>query len=160
MMAARRLITALVDRGELGDAYDAATDLVRRRPQSADAHFALGYVLRYAGMLERSTQECNTAMLLDPGNFTFRSCAMSFLEMGKTDRAMDFVQLDAKSEWAAWVTPYVYLAQGDVVGARRAANNMGKASTYHRELMLACTAGMSNGPGEGVHVTERRLCWN
>jgi tetratricopeptide (TPR) repeat protein len=129
-----------VERGELGRAYDAATDLVQRRPQSADAHFALSYVLRYAGMLERSTQECNTARQLDPGNFAFRSCAWSFLEMGNTDRAMDFVHLDAGSEWAAWVTPYVFLAQGDVVEARQAANNMGKASTYHRELMLACTA--------------------
>jgi len=140
VMAASLLITNRVERGELGRAYDAATDLVQRRPQSADAHFALSYVLRYAGMLERSTQECNTARQLDPGNFAFRSCAWSFLEMGKTDRAMDFVHLDAGSEWAAWVTPYIYLAQGDVVEARVAANNIGKASTYHRELMLACTA--------------------
>jgi serine/threonine protein kinase len=140
VMAASLLITNRVERGELGRAYDAATDLVQRRPQSADAHFALSYVLRYAGMLERSTQECNTARQLDPGNFAFRSCAWSFLEMGNTDRAMDFVHLDAGSEWAAWVTPYVFLAQGDVVEARQAADNMGKASTYHRELMLACTA--------------------
>ena len=114
VMAASNLITARVERGELGRAYDAATDLVRRRPQSADAHFALSYVLRYAGMLEQSTQECNTARQLDPGNYTFRSCAMSFLQMGKTDRAMDFVHLDAGSEWAAWITPYVFLAEGNV----------------------------------------------
>ena len=55
MLAASHLITNRVERGELGRAYDAATDLVRRRPQSADAHFALSYVLRYAGMLERAT---------------------------------------------------------------------------------------------------------
>ncbi len=140
VMAASNLITNRVERGELGRAYDAATDLVRRRPQSADAHFALSYVLRYAGMLEQSVQECNTARALDPGNFTFRSCAWSFLEMGKTDRAMDFVHLDAGSEWAAWVTPYVYLAQGDVADARGAARNMAKASSYHRDLMEACTA--------------------
>jgi len=43
-------------------AYDAATDLVRRRPQSADAHFALSYVLRYAGMQEKSSagMQCGT----------------------------------------------------------------------------------------------------
>ena len=140
VMAASSLITNRVERGELGRAYDAATDLVRRRPQSADAHFALSYVLRYAGMLDQSTQECNTARALDPGNFNFRSCAWSFLEMGKTDRAMDFVHLDAGSEWAAWVTPYVYLAEGNVAEARDAAKNMGKASSYHRELMEACTA--------------------
>jgi serine/threonine protein kinase len=140
VMAASSLITNRVERGELGRAYDAATDLVRRRPQSADAHFALSYVLRYAGMLDKSTQECNSARQLDPGNFTFRSCAMSFLEMGKTDRAMDFVQLDAGSEWAAWMTPYVYLAEGNVAEAHAASKNMGKASSYHRELMEACTA--------------------
>src|ERR1700726_924215 len=140
VMAASSLITNRVERGELGRAYDAATDLVRRRPQSADAHFALSYVLRYAGMLDQSTKECSTARALDPGNFSFRSCAMSFLEMGKTDRAMDFVQLDAGSEWAAWVTPYVYLAEGNLAEAHATAKNMGKASSYHRELMEACTA--------------------
>ncbi len=139
-MAASNLITNRVERGELGRAYDAATDLVRRRPQSADAHFALSYVLRYAGMLDQSTQECNTARSLDPGNFAFRSCAWSFLEMGKTDRAMDFVHLDAGSEWAAWVTPYVYLAEGNIAEARATAKNMGTASSYHRPLMEACTA--------------------
>jgi TolB-like protein len=140
MMAAGNLITARVERGDLGRAYDAATDLVRRRPQSADAHFALSYVLRYAGMLELSMQECKTARQLDPGNFAFRSCAWSFLELGKTDGAMDFVQLDAGSEWAAWVTPYVHLAEGNAAEARAAARNMGKGPTYHRELMEACTA--------------------
>ncbi len=140
VMASSNLITNRVERGELGRAYDAATDLVRRRAQSADAHFALSYVLRYAGMLDQSTQECNTARSLDPGNFSFRSCAWSFLEMGKTDRAMDFVHLDAGSEWAAWVTPYVYLAEGNVAEAHQSAKNMAKSSTYHRDLMEACTA--------------------
>ena len=140
VMAASNLITNRVERGELGRAYDAATDLVRRRPQSADAHFALSYVLRYAGMLDQSTRECNTARALDPNNFAFRSCAWAFLEMGKTERAMDFIHLDAGSEWAAWTTPYVQLAEGNVAAARESAKSMGKASTYHKELMVACTA--------------------
>ena len=140
VMAASNLITARVERGELGRAYDAATDLVRRRPQSADAHFALSYVLRYAGMLDQAMRECNKARELDPGNFSFRSCAWTFLWDGKTDRANDFVHLDAGSEWAAWVTPYVYLAEGRTSEAREAARAMGRASSYHRDLMIACTA--------------------
>jgi len=138
--AASNLITNRVERGELGRAYDAATDLVRRRPQSADAHFALSYVLRYAGMLDKAGEECNTARALDPGNFKFRSCAWAFVESGKTERAMDFVHLDAGSEWAAWVTPYIYLAEGKVADARESVKHVGKASTYHRELMAACVA--------------------
>ena len=138
--AASSLIENRVERGELRKAYDAATDLVRRRPQSAEAHFALSYVLRYAGMLDRSAQECNEARRLDPGNFSFRSCAWSFLEMGKTDQAMEFVRLDAGSEWAAYVTPYVYLAAGNLPEARASAKNMGTALRYYRGLMQACTA--------------------
>jgi TolB-like protein len=140
LLAASNLITNRVDRGELGRAYDAAKDMVRRRPQSADAHFALSYVLRYAGMFDQSTQECNSARQLDPGNFAFRSCAWSFLGIGKTDRAMDFVHLDAGSEWAAWATPYVFLAEGNLAAARESAKSMAKAPTYHRELMTACVA--------------------
>ncbi len=139
MGAASHLITNRVERGELGRAYDAAADLVRRRPQSAYAHFALSYVLRYAGMQEQATQECNTARQLDPGNFDFRSCAWAFLELGKTDRAMDFVQLDAGSEWSAWVKPYVYLTAGNLAQAREAVKGVAKATPYHRELLVACT---------------------
>jgi serine/threonine protein kinase len=140
VMAASSLITNRVERGELGYAYDAATDLIRRRPQSADAHFALAYVLRYAGILDQSIQECNAAQQLDPGNFTFRSCAWSFLEMGSTDKAMSFAHLDAGSEWVAWLTPYIYLAEGNRDRARAAAKEMGNGSTYHKSLMEACTA--------------------
>jgi TolB-like protein len=139
VMAASNLITARVERGELGRAYDAATDLVRRRPQSGDAHFALSYVLRYAGMQEHATQECNTARSLDPGNFNFRSCAWAFMELGQTERAMDFVHLDAGSEWAAWATPYVYLTAGNVAQAREAVKSVAKSPTYHRDLLIACT---------------------
>jgi TolB-like protein len=139
MAAASSLITNRVERGELGRAYDAATDLVRRRPQSADAHFALSYVLRYAGMQEKATQECNAARSLDPGNFSFRSCAWAFLELGKTDRAVDFVHLDAGSEWAAWATTYVNLASGNVAQARESVKSVARAPIYHRELLAACT---------------------
>ena len=152
VMAASSLIRKRVERGELGRAYDAATDLVRRRPQSADAHLALAYVLRYAGMLDQSTQECDTARHLDPGNFILRSCAWSFLEMGKTDRAMDFVHLDRGSEWEKWVTPYIYLAEGNLPEAHNSAKSMGKGSSYHRELMEACTA--SPRPGDFAKIVK------
>ena len=81
VVAAGQLIENRVARGELGKAYQAAQTLVKRRPESAEAHFTMGYVYRYAGMLEQSTNECNTALALDPGNYTFRSCAWAFMEL-------------------------------------------------------------------------------
>ncbi|MFZ0798905.1 MAG: protein kinase [Terriglobales bacterium] len=138
IIAARQLIANRVERGELGKAYQAAQALVKRRPESAEAHFAMGYVYRYAGMLEQSTQECNTALALDPGNYVFRSCAWAFMELGKTERAREFVRLDAGSEWAAYVTPSLLLREGKIAEAREAVKRMPSSPRYHRDLMEAC----------------------
>jgi serine/threonine protein kinase len=138
VVAAGQLITNHVERGELGKAYQSAQELVKRRPDSAEAHFVMSYVYRYAGMLEQAASECNTALALDPGNYTFRSCAWTFAELGKTDRATDFVRLDAGSEWAAYAMPSILLREGRVQEAREAVKTMPNAPRYHRDLLEAC----------------------
>ncbi len=138
IVAAGQLITNQVGRGELGKAYQAAEALVKRRPDSAQAHFVMGYVYRYLGMLEQSAAECDTALALDPGNYTYRSCAWAFMELGNTARAEQFVQLDAGSEWAAYVTPSILLREGKIAEAREAVKKMPTAQRYHRDLLEAC----------------------
>ena len=136
--AAGQLITNLVERGELGKAYEAAQALVKRQPDNAQAHFVMSYVYRYAGLLQEATGECNTALALDPSNYIFRSCAWPFMELGQTDRAADFVRLDAGSEWAAYVAPSLLLREGKVAEAREAVKHMPTAPRYHRDLLEAC----------------------
>src|SRR5438309_240266 len=160
MIAASQLILNHVERGELGKAYAAAQALVKRRPESAQAHFALSYVLRYAGMLEQSVRECDTALALDPTNYLFRSCAYAFMDLGKTGRAKDFVELDAGSEWANYVTPSLLLREGRIAEARAAVKTMPTNPRYHRDLLQACLDGsaseldrlardaVTNGPSE------------
>ena len=138
VLAARQLIANRVERGELGKAYQAAQALVKLRPESGEAHFAMSYVYRYAGMLEQAASECNTATALDPGNYAFRSCAWAFMELGKTERAEEFVRLDAGSEWAAYVTPSILLREGKIQEAREAVKHMPTAPRYHRDLLEAC----------------------
>ena len=70
IVAAGQLITNRVERGRVGKAYQAAQDLVKRRPESAQAHFVIGYVYRYAGMLEKSTPNVIRLWQLDPGNYS------------------------------------------------------------------------------------------
>ena len=125
--AASQLIVNRVDRGELGKAYEAALALVKRRPENAQAHFTLGYVQRYAGMLEESARQCDTALTLAPGNYQFRSCAWAFMELGRFDRAYDFIQLDAGSEWANYITPSLLLREGRVSQVRDAVKRMSNA---------------------------------
>jgi eukaryotic-like serine/threonine-protein kinase len=138
IVAAGQLIENRVSRGELGKAYEAAQALVKRRPDSAQAHFVMSYVYRYAGMLQQAANECNTALALDPGNYTFRSCAWAFMEMGNPERAADFVRLDAGSEWAAYATPSIFLREGKIPEAREAVKRMPTAPRYHRDLLESC----------------------
>jgi serine/threonine protein kinase/tetratricopeptide (TPR) repeat protein len=135
--AAGQLINNRVERGDLTKAYQEARALVKRRPQSAQAHFTLSYVDRYAGMLEQSTRECDIALEFDPGNYLFRSCAWTFLYMGSTQHAREYLQLDAGSEWANWVTPEILLREGKVKEAREAAKKIPPTARYHRDLMEA-----------------------
>ena len=138
IVAAGQLINNHVERGELGTAYQEALALVKRRPDSPQAHFTMGYVYRYAGMLEQSTSECDTALALDPGNYAFRSCAWAFMELGKTARAEEYVRLDAGSEWAAYVQPSILLREGKVQEAREAVKHMPTTPRYHRDLLESC----------------------
>jgi serine/threonine protein kinase/tetratricopeptide (TPR) repeat protein len=136
--AAGQLITNQVERGELSKAYPAVQALAKNRAESALAHFALSYVLRYAGMQEESGRECDTALALDPGNYQWRSCAWGFMQLGKTKHAMDFVRLDSGSEWAAYATPQILLREGKVAEAKEAVKHMSANPQYHRDLLEAC----------------------
>jgi TolB-like protein len=153
--AAGYLTTNRVERGELGKAFEQAEDLVQRRPDSAEAHFTMAYVLRYAGMLEQSTRECDAALSLDPGNYQFRSCAWAFMELGKTQRAADYIRLDAGSEWANYVKPSLLLREGKLDEAREAAKGMPTAPRYHRDLVESCVA--LRPPAELDHLAQQAI---
>ena len=137
ILAAGQLINHLVERGDLTKAYKEARALVKRRPQSAQTHFTLAYVDRYAGLLEDSIRECDTALRLDPGNYLFRSCAWTFLYMGQPERAREYMQLDAGSEWANWVTVSILIEEGKAKEARDVLKKVPATARYHRDLAEA-----------------------
>ncbi len=155
IFAVGQLITNRVERGELAKAYEAAQALVKSRPESAQAHFVMAYVYRYAGMLEKSTKECDTALALDPGNYIYRSCAWAFMELGNTQRAAEFLRLDAGSEWAAYVTPSLLLREGKVAEAREAVKQMPTTPRYHRDLLEACLVHRSSA--ELDHIAHEAI---
>jgi serine/threonine protein kinase/Tfp pilus assembly protein PilF len=136
--AAGALITNQMDRGNIGRAYAQASALVKRRPESASAHFVLSYVLRYAGLLEDAARECDTAFRLDRGNYQFRSCAWVFTQAGEPQRAMEFVRLDAGSEWAARQTAFILIGQGKLAEARQSIQRMSDTPLIGHDLLQVC----------------------
>jgi len=136
--AASYLTQNRVEAGELDKAYKEAEQLLKRRPDSADAHFTLAYVLRYAGLLEDAQRECDAALAHDPANFTFRSCSIAFFEQGKNDRALEYLHLDAGSEWSTDVMPSVLLRAGKIEEARDALQKMSQNPIWYPGILKAC----------------------
>jgi len=134
-------IVTKTEDGKLVEAYADARNFVRQRPESASAHFALSYVLRYVGMLEEASRECDTAMQLDPGDTLLRSCSLVFSMLGNYGRALQFTRVDAGSQWSAMQNADIYLRQGRrddaLENVRRASPQPGSA----RAIMEPCLNG-------------------
>jgi serine/threonine protein kinase/tetratricopeptide (TPR) repeat protein len=135
--AVSQLISDRVERGEMGKAYQDAATLVKRHPEKAMSHFALSYVLRYAGLLKEAASECDTALSLDAGNYSLRSCQLVFDELGNPARATDFLQLDMSSGFVAANLPPHFLRAGKPAEARDSALKI-SADDPFRELENAC----------------------
>lgn len=112
--------------------------MVDRRPQSGFAHFTLSYVLRYASLSKEAAEECNAALRLDTGNYQFRSCSAVFNLTEQFDRAMDFVNLDAGSEWSNNAEVNVLLHQGKISEALDRLHKLPDSSFFHTRAVEAC----------------------
>jgi serine/threonine protein kinase/DNA-binding winged helix-turn-helix (wHTH) protein len=139
IIAGAGLALRSTEQGQLAKGYQQAADLVRRRPDSADAHFILSYVLRYAGLTEEAAKQCDIAFSLDPHTQTnlLRSCAMVFVARGDYPRAMNYLNLDPSSELSKALTIHILVRQGKEKEALR----VGPSQLPHwgsYNMLLAC----------------------
>jgi serine/threonine protein kinase len=130
--AATRLILLRVEGGDASGAWDEASRMVSRRPEDADAHFTLGYVLRYVGLLEESARECETALSLDAKDPGSRSCGVTQIQLGNYDRAKVFLDLDAGSEFSTRNIAWIHVRQGKLDDAIRELESQGEDLSWQR----------------------------
>ena len=137
--AATSLIGWYVEGGDLPKAFAQAEDLVRRRPDSADAHYMLGYALRYAGLLDEAAQQCEIAFRLDPHTRAARerSCSIVFVLQGNYRRAADYLNPDPASDFSKAISITMRLREGKeqealLIGAPR----IPQWASY--DMVLAC----------------------
>ena len=135
---AAELVLRHAESGDVNRAYDEAEAIVQHRPDSAFAHFALSYALRYAGLFDEAAHECDTAFALDPGDSRMRSCVTTFQALGRYDRAMDFVRLDAGSDWAKFVTSMLLIQQGKLEQALEELKRISDPAALRLEWIIAC----------------------
>ncbi|MGA7304517.1 MAG: FlgO family outer membrane protein [Rhodothermales bacterium] len=115
------LISALVDvstyytdSGRTDEAYELALRAIQINPNNALGHFARGYSLRYAGMMEESEREMRAALALDSTNTRFRSAGITLMVNGRYEDARRAFAIDAPSPYFYGFTAETYLAEGKV----------------------------------------------
>ena len=134
--AAAPLVLARCEKGQLEAAYEMASALVERHPRNSRAQFALGYVFRYAGLLEEAAAQCEAAMDRDPTDRRLRSCAIGFSRLGRYARARDFLRPDGGSEFAASYGAQNFLREGNPHAALEALRKLPDDYDLGGELLL------------------------
>lgn len=107
--AAASIIDRHVEQGQIELAYDEAELLMRRRPDSLDARATLAYILRYAGLLDEAARECDHILSLDPHHPSATACAVTFLQLARFDRALDYLQANPLTDFSRGVKADVLL---------------------------------------------------
>jgi DNA-binding winged helix-turn-helix (wHTH) protein/serine/threonine protein kinase len=135
--AGKELVIHETERGELVKAFQQAQMMVRRRPDDPEAHHALNYVLRYAGLLQEAAQQCETAHMLVP-EISWGSCSTTFMELGDYQRARDYLRKDLSSEWSKAHAVEILVRQGK--GEEAAKIGMPNIPNWQSSytLLLAC----------------------
>jgi tetratricopeptide (TPR) repeat protein len=134
----RKLIVILPEKGRVAEAYDAARDLLQRRPDDAEAHFGMAYVLRYAGLTQESARECDAALARDPTNVGFRSCTLSYMMAGDYERARQVERLEPGSEWMASTDFIISLRRNDLAEARAAVRRVDAVDAKRAQYFEDC----------------------
>ena len=137
---------------QLAAAWQQARLLLRKWPNDSDAHFAMGYVLRYVGLSEEAARECEAAIRLDPTNLFLRSCGFPYVQMGNWKRASElFQQFDTGTTASGWLIGDLLMREGRKQEAFERYRNV--APSAAREVMLACAQGQTF-PADDARVTR------
>jgi DNA-binding winged helix-turn-helix (wHTH) protein/TolB-like protein/tetratricopeptide (TPR) repeat protein len=132
--------TIRAEQGDLQGAYDQAAEFLRSRPDLSMAHFWMGYVLRYAGLLDEAGKECDAGFVLDPGFNVLRSCATTFILAGDYAHAQRYIKVDEGSGFGALLRMDIALRErktATVLAEANTASRLGYRRVYAK-LAQAC----------------------
>jgi len=140
------------ERGDLRKAYQQAQAMVRRKPDDAISHHTLGYVLRYAGLLQEAAEQCETAHVLEP-EVKWSSCSSTFMELGDYQRARDYLRPELTTEWSKAHAVEILVRQGRGEEALQiGAPNIPDWESYN--MLLAC---VQHKPADEIRALAKEV---
>jgi TolB-like protein len=105
------LAATYAELGDLLNGYRVAMNMLRESPENAISPFAVGYVLRYAGLDQEAETQCENARFFDRQSGWLRSCGVAFLKHRDYDKAFEYFNLDPNTDWNHALTIDVLLRE-------------------------------------------------
>jgi len=102
-----------IETGKPENAMELTNQMLKINPNSAEAHFSLGYIYRYTGMLSESIQEMEKAVAIDPKNPRFRSMGLTYLYAGEHEKAFNAFDIDKGSTFSLLWQGTILFRQGE-----------------------------------------------
>lgn len=93
------LAKTYTETNRITEAMELTKQILEINPNSAEAHFSLGYIYRYAGLNEAAIQEMEKAIALDSKNQGYRSIITTYFFAGEFEKAIESGSLFEESSF-------------------------------------------------------------
>jgi len=103
LSALGNLAMLYTETSRIEEALEITKQMLDINPNNADTHYSLGYIYRYAGMLNESILEMEKAVELEPKNSRFRALGITFMNIGEYEKAFKAFEVFQESPYTiAW----------------------------------------------------------
>jgi TolB-like protein/Tfp pilus assembly protein PilF len=127
MGALGNLAMAYTETNRTGEAVELIKKILEINPNSAEAHFSLGYIYRYAGLNEQAILEMEKAVALDSKNQGYRSIIVSYFFAGEFEKTIEAGYLFNESAFILLFQGLAYLSLE---------NNSEALECFHKVLQI------------------------
>jgi len=140
------LAMAYTETNRTKEAVELIKKILEINPNSAEAHFSLGYIYRYAGLNEEAIQEMEKAIAIDSRNQGYRSIIVSYFFAGEYEKAIEAGSLFEESAFILLFQGLAHLYLGRETEALECFNRVIRIDPGNRQ---AISSGIAKAYIEG-----------
>jgi len=122
------------------EAVELTKQILEINPNSAEAHFSLGYIYRYTGMNDEAIHEMEKAIALDPKNQVFRTITITYLFAEEYEKAIEAGRLFEESAFIFEMQGLALLKLGKITEAVECFNRVVKLDPNAGETIFTSSA--------------------
>jgi DNA-binding winged helix-turn-helix (wHTH) protein/TolB-like protein/thioredoxin-like negative regulator of GroEL len=144
----------LTDTGRVEQAVPLLRAALKANQNHPEVHWELGYAYRFAGMLQESVEEAETARKLDPGVKLNSSTPNAYLYLGQYDKFLDSLPQNEDLPLIAFYRGFAEYHRGNLQRAQRHFDRAYELdrSLYQAQIGKALSLGIANRAAEGLAI--------